>query len=142
MDTGSKEKANKKTLIEDLKKRDMNVRSIARTVRVSIEGIICYANEGKSIILYLLSAIIEIILGFLFHVNGLEWILIISILGVILAVELLNTGIERACDAITLEYNEMIKHAKDCGSAATFVIFIVAVILNIIIFAPKIALLF
>ena len=33
MDTGSKEKANKKTLIEDLKKRDMNVRSIARTVR-------------------------------------------------------------------------------------------------------------
>ena len=139
MDTGSKEKAVKKTLIEDLKKRDMNVRSIARTVRVSIEGIICYANEGKSIILYLLSAIIEIILGFLFHVNGLEWILIISILGVILAVELLNTGIERACDAITLE---MIKHAKDCGSAATFVIFIVAVILNIIIFAPKIALLF
>ena len=127
MDTGSKEKAVKKTLIEDLKKRDMNVRSIARTVRV---------------ILYLLSAIIEIILGFLFHVNGLEWILIISILGVILAVELLNTGIERACDAITLEYNEMIKHAKDCGSAATFVIFIVAVILNIIIFAPKIALLF
>ena len=57
MDTGSKEKAVKKTLIEDLKKRDMNVRSIARTVRVSIEGIICYANEGKSIILYLLSAI-------------------------------------------------------------------------------------
>ena len=142
MDTGSKEKAVKKTLIEDLKKRDMNVRSIARTVRVSIEGIICYANEGKSIILYSLSAIIEIILGFLFRVNGLEWILIISILGVILAVELLNTWIERACDAITLEYNEMIKHAKDCVSAATFVIFIVAVILNIIIFAPKIALLF
>ena len=60
-------------------------------------------------------------------------------LGIILAIELLNTAIEATCDAITKEFNPYIKVAKDCGSAATFVIFIVAVILNIIIFLPKIA---
>ena len=59
-------------------------------------------------------------------------------LGIILSVELLNTGIEKACDAITKEYNPYIKIAKDCGSGATFIMFIVALILNIIIFAPKI----
>ena len=52
------------------------------------------------------------------------------------------TGIEKTCDAITKEYNPLIKIAKDCGSAATFVIFIVALILNIIIFYPKIVALF
>ena len=63
-------------------------------------------------------------------------------LGVLLSVELLNTGIERACDAITKEYNPLIKAAKDCGSGATFIIFIVMVILNIIIFYPKVVALF
>ena len=37
---------------------------------------------------------------------------------------------------------EVIKIAKDCGSAATFVVFVVTVILNLIIFIPKIIMLF
>ena len=37
---------------------------------------------------------------------------------------------------------ELIKIAKDCGSGATFTIFIVSVILNLIIFIPKIIILF
>ena len=65
-----------------------------------------------------------------------------KLLGITLAVELINTALENTCDAITKEYNEYIKIAKDCGSAATFVIFIVAVLLNVIIFLPKIIALF
>ena len=142
MAMGSRDKRKKSILIEEFEKRDLNSKSVMNIVKYSLNGIKTYMEEGKSFILYSFAAILEVIFGFIFKVNGLEWILIICMLGVILSIELLNTGIERACDAITLEYNEMIKHAKDCGSAATFVIFIVAVILNIIIFAPKIALLF
>lgn len=127
---------------EDLKKRNITPRTIYQTVRNSINGIKSYAKEGKSIIIYLFGVIIEIIMGFVYRVNGLEWILIICILGIILAVELINTAIEATCDVITKEYNSLIKIAKDCGSAATFIIFLVAVILNIIIFAPKIVALF
>lgn len=127
---------------KELEERDFNARSILNIIKYSLNGIASYAKEGKSIIIYLIGVIIEIILGFLYHVNGLEWILIICILGFILSIELVNTGIEKACDAITKEYNPLIKVAKDCGSAATFVVFIVAIILNIIIFAPKIVSLF
>ena len=123
---------------KDIKKRNLNIKSLLNILKYSINGIKCYASEGKSIIIYTISAIVEIILGFVYHVNGLEWILIICILGFILSIELINTAIEKTCDAITKEYNPLIKVAKDCGSAATFVIFIVAIILNIIIFAPKI----
>ena len=111
-------------------------------IKYSINGIKCYAKEGKSILIYTLCSIIEIIFGFVYKINGLEWILIICILGFILSIELINTAIEAACDAITKEYNPLIKIAKDCGSGATFVVFIVAIILNIIIFAPKIVALF
>ena len=107
-----------------------------------MNGICCYARDGKSIILYLIGLIYQIIMGIVFNISGLEWILIICIMGVLLSVEVLNTSIEAACDAITKEYNPLIKIAKDCGSAATFVICIVTVILNLIIFIPKVVALF
>jgi len=127
---------------KDLKKRNLSASSLIDVIKYSLNGIRSYAKEGKSIIMYIIGSIIEIILGFLYHINGLEWILIICILGFILSIELINTAIEKACDAITLEYNPLIKIAKDCASAATFVVFIVAIILNVIIFYPKIAALF
>ena len=139
MATVSKDSKKIKTLKEEFERRDLNVHSIRRVIKNSLEGISSYAKDGKSFIIYVFCSLIEIIAGFAFNVNGLEWILIISMLGIILAIELLNTAIEATCDAITKEFNPYIKVAKDCGSAATFVIFIVTVILNIIIFLPKIA---
>ena len=132
----------KNKIEKDLKKRDVTPNGIFRTIKNSINGFKSYAKEGKSIIIYSIGVILEIIMGFIYNINGLEWILIICILGVILSVELINTAIEATCDAITKEYSDFIKIAKDCGSAATFVVFTVAIILNIIIFLPKILALF
>lgn len=127
---------------KNIKKRDITPRSIYQTIKNSFNGIKCYASDGKSFIMFIVGVILETIMGFVYHINGLEWILIICILGITLAVELLNTGIEAVSDAVTKEYNSYIKIAKDCGSAATFIIVIVAIILNIIIFLPKVVALF
>ena len=132
----------KSKIEEDLKKRNLTPKSIFQTIKNSLNGIKCYAKDGKSILLFIIGSLLEIIMGFVYNINGLEWILIICILGFMLAIELINTAIEATCDAISKEYNPFIKIAKDCGSGATFVIFIVAIILNIIIFFPKILLLF
>ena len=124
-------KGRKKSNIEkELERRQFNLQSVLNILKYSINGIVSYAKDGKSIILYVLGLIAEIILGFAFKVNGLEWILIICMFGIVLSVELLNTAIESVCDAVTKEYNPLIKIAKDCGSAATFVIFIVTFQIN------------
>ena len=104
---------------KDLKKRNITPKTVMQTFMNSIDGIKCYARDGKSIILYLIGVIFEIIFAIVFDVNGLEWILIVVMLGIILSVELLNTAIEAVCDAVSKEYNPLIKIAKDCGSAAT-----------------------
>ncbi len=123
-------------------KKSLTPKSIYQTIKNSVSGIKYYSKDGKSIILYLIGSLVEILMGFVYHINGLEWILIICILGFILSIELINTAIEAACDAITKEYNPLIKISKDCASGATFVIFIVAIILNVIIFLPKVLILF
>lgn len=132
----------KSKIEQDLKRRDITTKSILRTILNSLNGIKWYAKDGKSIIIYTVGLIVEIVLAILYKVNGLEWILIICIQGIILTVELLNTAIEAACDALTKEYNNYVRIAKDCGSAATFIIFLVYIALNIIIFLPKIAAMF
>lgn len=136
-------KGKRKNIIKDeLDRRDLNTKSIINIIKYSLNGIKVYMDDGKSFIIYSFCTLLEIILGFVFKINGLEWILLICMLGVILAVELINTAIENVCDCITKEYNRYIKASKDCASAATFVIFIVMCILNIIIFYPKVIALF
>lgn len=127
---------------KDIKKRNITAKSIWRIIVNSVNGIRWYAKDGKSIILYVFGTILEVILGIALNISGLEWTLIVCMLTVILAVELLNTAIEAVCDLVTKEYKTKIKIAKDCGSAATFVIFGATVAISLVIFIPKIAVLF
>lgn len=52
-------------------------------------------------------------------------VLIGSVL-LVLLVEVLNTGIEAACDAVTAEINDHIRIAKDCGSLAVLIAILIA----------------
>jgi diacylglycerol kinase (ATP) len=44
----------------------------------------------------------------------------------LLCVELLNTGIEKLADRVTRENDDLVKIAKDCGSAAVLMAILVA----------------
>ena len=100
-----------------------------------------YKNE-QSMLIHLLFTIIVVLLGFLLNVSHTEWAIIFLSLGVTLVIELINTAIEAAVDLITLEINPLAKIAKDCGSAATFVLSVIATIICLIIFVPKVLHLF
>ena len=54
------------------------------------------------------------------------WLLIGAIL-LLIMVEVLNTGIEAACDAFSREFNVEIQLAKDCGSLAVLIAIILVV---------------
>jgi len=55
------------------------------------------------------------------------WLLVGSILFLIV-VEVLNTGIEAACDAVSREFDIDIQLAKDCGSLAVLISIVLALI--------------
>ena len=109
-----------------------------KSFKYSIEGLkYAYKNE-QSLLIHFIATVLAIILGLTFKISHMEWAVLCIALGVVLASELINTAIEAAVDLITLEINPLAKIAKDCGSAATFVFSMIAAVIGIIIFIPRI----
>lgn len=60
--------------------------------------------------------------------SGIERALLIGALLLVLIVELLNSAVEAAVDRISLDHHELIKRAKDMGSAAVMIALVNVVI--------------
>ncbi len=71
-----------------------------------------------------------------------EWAILILTIGLVISCELINTAIEAVVDLITEEYHPLAKVAKDTSASAVFIFAIVAVVVGLIIFLPKIIMLF
>lgn len=71
-------------------------------------------------------SIIMIPLAFWVGETITEQILLIGSVFLVLTVELLNTAVERAIDRISFEKHELSKESKDMGSAAVFLMLILA----------------
>jgi diacylglycerol kinase (ATP) len=52
---------------------------------------------------------------------------LIGVILVLIMVEVLNTGIEAACDAYSREFNREIQLAKDCGSLAVLIAIVLVI---------------
>lgn len=57
-------------------------------------------------------------------------------ISIVMLAEMVNTGIEFLCDAVTLEHNENIKRAKDVSAGAVLLSAIFAALIGIIVFVP------
>lgn len=53
--------------------------------------------------------------------TGLSFLLLTGSLLFLIMVEVLNTGIEAACDAVSRDFHKEIQIAKDCGSLAVLI---------------------
>jgi diacylglycerol kinase (ATP) len=51
---------------------------------------------------------------------------LIAVILLLLAVEFLNTAIEKLADRVTLDQDPFVKIAKDCGSAAVLMMLLIA----------------
>ena len=76
--------------------------------------------------------------GFLFRIDAVAWCIILICIGVVIAFEAINTALEHLADAVNPETHPLVGKAKDVAAAAVLIASIVAGIVGIIIFAPRI----
>ena len=70
--------------------------------------------------------VIAIVVGWFVALSWAGYVLLVAVMVVLILVEVLNTGIEAACTAISREFNADIRLAKDCGSLAVLLAILLA----------------
>jgi len=105
------------------------LRRFSRSFINSVNGVCVSYKDEQSLFIHFVFCIVILVLGIVFSINRYDWVLSIILMGLILCAELLNTAIEAGVDLTT---------AKDVGSAATFMMSIIALVGELIIFVPHI----
>lgn len=110
-----------------------------QSFKFAVNGIETLFKETPNSIIQLGLAIVAIILGFIFSISAFEWITIIILIGLVLAMETMNTALERLSDYVcNKQIHPIIKKVKDLTAAAVLITAITALIVGLIIFLPKI----
>lgn len=83
-----------------------------------------------------------IIMGLYFQLEMNEWLACILCFGMVISSEMMNTAMEANTDLAMPDINPKAKLAKDVSAGAVLVSAITSLIVGIIIFGPKISMLF
>ena len=104
---------------------------------------LAYATKSQlNFRIHLFAALLAIALGFALKISTSEWLWICLCIAIVLLTELTNTGIETLTDLVSPGYNEKAGHVKDICAGAVVVAALFALITGLIIFVPKIILIF
>ncbi|MBI5219370.1 MAG: diacylglycerol kinase family protein [Bacteroidia bacterium] len=102
---------------------------------------ILFKNEHNSRI-HVSVALMVVVLGFLMEVSPVEWCLLIFAIGMVFITELINSAIENQIDMVVKDFNQKAGNAKDMAAAAVLMAAIASAVIGLIIFVPKVVILF
>ena len=71
------------------------------------------------------------------QVSTAEWLVIVTMIGLVLMAEAFNTSLEKLMDILHPELHPKVGKAKDIAAAAVLIIAVAAAIVGITIFAGK-----
>lgn len=106
----------------------------------AIEGIFRSWYIGRNFKIQVGCGVISLALCILFNVQGWEWIVVLILIGGVLALETINSSIEKLCDLISTEQDPKIKTIKDLSAGAVLIFCVIALVIGFLIFIPKIIL--
>jgi diacylglycerol kinase len=109
-----------------------------RSWSYSFDGLKYAYKYEQSMLIHVVVTIAVVAANIILKVSGMHWLITIMAIGMVLAAELINTAIEAVVDMVTLDIHPLAKIAKDCGSAATFVLAMMAAAIGFVIYVPYI----
>ncbi len=91
---------------------------------------------------HLFVALVVILLGFWLKISHVEWMILILAIGSVLVAEAFNTAIEIDIDLTSPDHHPYARDTKDVSAGAVLISAVIAIIVGLIIFLPKIIILF
>jgi diacylglycerol kinase len=114
-----------------------SLRSLLNSFRYAINGIKEASRTEWNVQIHVFIAIVIIVLGYIVNLERWEWVSIILCVALVIAMELINSSIEKLVDILIPEYNVKAGLVKDIAAGSVLVCSIAAAIVGCIIFVPK-----
>ena len=114
------------------------MKKIVKSFTYAFNGLkLCFASEVNFKV-HVLLATTTLLLGIVFRISNTEWLAIIFSIAFVIALEMINTAIEKLCDVVNAAFDPGIKKVKDITAGAVLVAAVGSLVIGVIIFLPKI----
>jgi len=113
-----------------------------KSFKYAFEGLKTLFIEEHNARVHMLVALVAIVLGFVLKISLSEWIALVIVICLVFICELFNTSLEAFADFVSPGKHPQIKKVKDLAAAAVLTSALAALITGIIIFLPKIIMLY
>jgi diacylglycerol kinase len=113
-----------------------------KSFRHAADGIRSAASTERNFRIELMLALAALALSFLLPLTVTERAIVFLTIGVILALELLNTAFEHLTDMLSPQFHEKVKTIKDLAAGAVLLSSFGAALVGLIVFVPHLLTLF
>lgn len=118
--------------------KNVSIKKQLKSFLYAFHGLKTLIRDEHNSRIHLVTALIVVALSFFYQISAYEWIAICFAIGIVFITELLNSAIENLSDFISPQKHDLIKKTKDLSAAAVLVSAIIALVIGVIIFLPKI----
>lgn len=119
-------------------KKRFSIVARAKSFSHAFRGIGIIIKTQHNFWIQLIFSVLVIKLGVYFHISITEWMFLVLSIGLVLISEAFNTAFEFDINLTSPTYHPYARDTKDVAAGAVLITIIMAIIIGLIIFLPKI----
>ncbi len=108
-----------------------------KSFKYAFNGIKEAIKTQHNLQIHIVAMILTIFCGIFVKINQTEWLMLIIIFAIVIAMEIINSAVELLTDLVSPQHNIKAGKVKDMSAGAVLISAIAAFIIGIIIFVPK-----
>lgn len=110
----------------------------SQSFRHAFTGIVTVIRSERNMRFHLLATVAVLVAGWLLHVPANQWPWLIVAICAVIAAECVNTAVEYICNLVVgTKFDINVKHAKDAAAGAVLVSAIMAALIGLLVFIPR-----
>ena len=99
-----------------------------------MSGIILAARQERHVRIHMCFSFYVILAGIVTRISAGQWCAVLLCIALVMSLELINTAMERLCNRVTHEHDELIRQAKDCAAGAVLISAVISAIVGASVF--------
>ena len=121
-----------------MKQKKLSYKRRLKSFQYAFNGLKICVREEYNARIHVFITVCVLAAGLVFKISYSEWVAVVLCIGMVIALEIINSAIENFADFIFPEQHERIKKIKDLAAGAVLVGVLTAVTVGLIVFLPKI----